>query len=126
VLGAFCVNVLHVGPNTHNCSPQSMEVLWVQWFGVVPHYRWGFPECCLPKIGFVHDSPTAFRFLDPLLVIRACHLIPAFTDHRMDHLLRHGPSLVRLPGEVDVWASFYVNIFTDRDMFCHFAGIGVG
>ncbi|KAG2068597.1 hypothetical protein BDR04DRAFT_1024027 [Suillus decipiens] len=126
VLGTFCINVLHVGPNARNRSPQSMEVLWVRWFGVVPHYHWGFREGHLPKIGFIPNSPAAFGFLDPSLVIRACHLIPAFADHRTNDLLRHGPSAARLPGEVDDWASFYVNIFADRDMFCHFAGIGVG
>ncbi|KAG2090390.1 uncharacterized protein F5147DRAFT_586734, partial [Suillus discolor] len=110
VLGAFCINVLHVGPNACNHSPQYMEVLWVRWFGVVPQYRWGFQEGRLPKIGFVPDSPAAFGFLDPSLVIRACHLIPAFADHRTNDLLRQGPSTARLPGEVDDWASFYVNM----------------
>ncbi|KAG2058593.1 hypothetical protein BDR06DRAFT_980408 [Suillus hirtellus] len=126
VLGAFSINILHVGPNAHNRLPQYMEVLWVQWFGVVPQYHWGFQEGCLPKIGFIPNSPAAFGFLDPSLVIRACHLIPAFADHHTNDLLRQSPSAARLPGEVDDWALFYVNIFTNRDMFCHFAGIGVG
>jgi hypothetical protein len=42
VLGAFCINGLHVGPNAQNHSPQMIEVLWVRWFGVVPQYHWGF------------------------------------------------------------------------------------
>ncbi|KAG1770570.1 hypothetical protein EV702DRAFT_926507, partial [Suillus placidus] len=126
VLGAFCINVLHVGPNARNRSPQSIEVLWVRWLGVEPQYHWGFREGCLPKIGFIPDSPAAFGFIDPSLVIRACHLIPAFASHCTNDLLRHGPSAARLPGEVDDWASFYVNIFADRDMFCRFACICIG
>ncbi|KAG1849438.1 hypothetical protein DFJ58DRAFT_630375, partial [Suillus subalutaceus] len=34
VLGAFSVQVLHVGPDIHNRSPQSMEFLWVQWLSI--------------------------------------------------------------------------------------------
>lgn len=110
VLGAFCLNILHVGPNARSRSPQTMEVLWVRWFGVVPQYCWGFQEARLPKIGFIPESPGAFGFLDPSLVIRACHLIPAFADLRTDNLLRHGPSAARLRGETDDWAAFYVNM----------------
>ena len=49
-------------------------------------------------------------FLDPSLVIRACHLIPAFVDERTSELLRPGISLARLPGEMDDWTAFYVNM----------------
>ncbi|KAG1808227.1 uncharacterized protein BJ212DRAFT_1485167 [Suillus subaureus] len=77
VLGAFTIQVLHVGPDVHNHSPQSMEFLWVRWFGVVPCYHWSIREGHLPKVGFIPDSPSAFGFLDPSVVLRACHLIPA-------------------------------------------------
>jgi len=55
------------------------------------------------------DSPV-FRFLDPSLVIRRCHLIPAFIDGRTDQLLPRGMSVARLPGEIDDWAGYYVNM----------------
>jgi hypothetical protein len=77
---------------------------------LTPHYRWGFKEGRLPKVGFVPDSPTAFGFLDPSLVLRACHLIPAFADGRTDDLLRHGPTAARPCGEVNDWTAFYVNM----------------
>jgi hypothetical protein len=110
VLGAFVIQILHVGADARNRSPQSMEFLWVRWFGVVPHYCWGFKEGRLPKVGFIPDSPAAFGFLDPSLVLRACHLIPAFADGRTDDLLRHGPTAARPFGEVDDWTAFYVNM----------------
>jgi len=110
VLGAFCVQVLHLGSNVHNRSPQSIEFLWVRWLGVVPHYRWGFKEGRLPKIGFIPDSSYAFGFLDPSLVLRACHLIPSFADGRTNTLLQNGPTVARPLGEVDDWTAFYVNM----------------
>ncbi|KAH7927896.1 hypothetical protein BV22DRAFT_1006163 [Leucogyrophana mollusca] len=127
VLRAFHIRVLHVGPNARNRSPQTLEFLWVRWFGVMPGHRWGFKEARLPKIGFVPDvDENAFGFLDPSLVIRGCHLIPAFVNGRSDTLLRPGPSVGRLPEETDDWTAYYVNIFADRDMFARFAGIGIG
>jgi len=110
VLGAFCIQVLHVGPDVRNRSPQSMEFLWVRWLGVVPRYRWSFKEGRLPKVGFIPDSPYAFGLLDPSVVLRACHLIPAFADGRTDALLRHGPTVARPFGEVNDWTAFYVNM----------------
>ncbi|KAF8549149.1 hypothetical protein OG21DRAFT_1421778 [Imleria badia] len=105
----FCPDGLGV-----SSSKRNMEVLWVRWLGIDEDHRWGFKEGRLPKIGFVPDCTdhSPFGFLDPSLVIRGYHLIPA--------------PLARLPGENDDWAGFYVNIFADRDMFARFAGIGVG
>ena len=94
-------------------SKQTMEVLWVRWLGIDPDCKWGFRQGELPKIGFVPeegDSP-AFGFLEPSLVIRGCHLIPAFVDGHTDHLLRVGTSAARQPGETDDWARYYVNMW---------------
>ncbi|KIK14700.1 hypothetical protein PISMIDRAFT_17112 [Pisolithus microcarpus 441] len=105
-----------------------MDVLWVRWLGVEPGYCWGINQARLPKVGFVPDceSAGAFGFVDPALVIRACHLIPVFTEGRTDSLLCQGPSLVWPKDEVDNWTSYYVNIFADRDMFARFSHVGVG
>ena len=111
VLHAFQVPFRFVGPHSRVESPHLMEVLWVRWFGVEPGYQWGFKNARLPKVGFVPDTDeSAFGFLDPGLVIRACHLIPAFAAGRTTDLMRPGTSLGRLPGEVDDWVSFYVNM----------------
>ncbi|KIM55818.1 hypothetical protein SCLCIDRAFT_30082 [Scleroderma citrinum Foug A] len=112
VLRAFLIPVVHVAPDVRNCSPQTMEVLWVRWLGIELGYRGGFKN--------------PFGFLDLSLVICGCHLIPAFSEGRTDTLLRREESFARQPGETDDWCAFYVNIFVDRDMFSHFAGIGIG
>ncbi|KIK36237.1 hypothetical protein CY34DRAFT_94767, partial [Suillus luteus UH-Slu-Lm8-n1] len=111
VLRAFRIRVLHTGPQARNRSSQSVEVLWVRWLGVDPTYRWGLKEARLPKVGFVPETDdNAFGFLDPSLVIRGCHLIPAFSEGRSNALLRHGTSLARFQHETDDWAFFYINM----------------
>ena len=104
VLSAFLIEVSYKG------VAQTIEVLWIRWFGVVPGYQWGIKKARLPQIGFVPDSPGAFGFLDPSLVIRACHLIPAFAEGRTSLLLPQGPSVARENGAVDDWAAYYVNM----------------
>ncbi|KAF7372464.1 C2H2-type domain-containing protein [Mycena venus] len=68
VLGVFHADVLHTGPESRTNGSQSMEFLWVRWFGIEPNYRSGFKVARLPKVGFVpEDDPNAFGFLDPAL-----------------------------------------------------------
>lgn len=111
VLRAFHIQV-HFCPGGVSHSKQSMEVLWIRWLGIDQDHKWSFKDARLPKVGFVPDNTDhiPFGFLDPSLVIRGCHLIPAFTDGRTHDLLRRGPSLARLHGETDDWAAFYVNM----------------
>ena len=112
VLGIFHLRVLHLDPSATNRSVQHMEVLWVRWFGLVPGYQFGSKVARLPKVGFVPDTdPQAFGFLDPSLVIRGCHLIPAFNDGRTVELLTASPSAGRPPDKTDDWAMFFVNMF---------------
>ena len=112
VLRAFQIPIIHVSPNAHDRSQKIMQVLWVRWLCVEPGYRWGFKEARLPKVGFVPDTDDdAFGFLDPSLVMRGCHLIPAFSEGRTDTLLRRGESCVRKPRESDDWRTFYVNMY---------------
>jgi hypothetical protein len=65
----------------------------------------------LPKIGFIPDTDDlAFGFLDPSLVVRGCHLIPAFHDGYTAALLSAKLSAGRSPGEQHDWTAFYVNM----------------
>lgn len=111
ILGVFHLRILHTGPAATNRSVQHMEFLWVRWFGMVPGHRYGLKVARLPKVGFVPDTdPLAFGFLDPSLVLRGCHLIPAFNEGRTTELLTAPLTAGRSPGEVDDWTSFYVNM----------------
>ncbi|KAF8189081.1 hypothetical protein K438DRAFT_2144948, partial [Mycena galopus ATCC 62051] len=128
VLGIFHTEVLHTGEKSRYNSSQRMEFLWVRWFGMEPNYRSGFKAARLPKVGFVpEEDPSAFGFLDPSLVLRACHLVPAFAGGRTSMLLKTiSPTAARPLGEIDDWANFYVTMWVDRDMFMRYLGGGVG
>jgi hypothetical protein len=111
ILGVFHARVLHTGPRATNRSVQHIEFLWVRWFGTEPNYTAGFRMARLPMIGFIPDSdPQAFGFLDPSLVIRACHLLPVFKNGRTSALLRTTNTIGRPLDEVDDWTNFYVNM----------------
>ncbi|KAJ3709521.1 hypothetical protein C8R42DRAFT_649336 [Lentinula raphanica] len=147
VLGIFHAQVLHVDHRKSHCSsqPQHMEFLWVRWFGSEPGYRSGSRNAKLPKIGFVPESDDmAFGFLDPSVLIRACHLIPAFVGDKTTDLLDFSNSAGRKVGSDSDWLNYYVNMyvvncfaihyskievdsFVDRDMFMrYFPGGGIG
>lgn len=112
VLGIFHVEVVHTGSESRNGSAQHMEFLWVRWYGTEPGYRSGFKAARLPKIGFVPDTDDyAFGFLDPSLVLRGCHIVPAFAAGRTTNLMTVDPGQVtaaRPAGERDDWVNFYV------------------
>jgi hypothetical protein len=111
ILGIFHCDVVHVGHAARNRSIQRMEFLWVRWFGAVPGHRSGFKMARLPKIGFMPDTDDeAFGFLDPSLVLRGCHLIPAFHEGRTANLLRTQGTAGRPLSEDDDWVSLYVNV----------------
>ncbi|KAJ7131818.1 hypothetical protein C8R43DRAFT_1133491 [Mycena crocata] len=130
VLGIFHLEVIHTGSESRNGSAQHMEFLWVRWYGTEPGYRSGFKAARLPKIGFVPDSDEyAFGFLDPSLVLRGCHIVPAFAAGRTSSLLSLAPgqtSSARPVGEDDDWENFYVIIWVDRDMFMRYLGDAPG
>lgn len=119
VLGIFHAQVLHTGPMARNRSVQHMEFLWVRWFGIEPDYCWGFSTGRLPKIGFIPDTDdSAFGFLDPSLVIRGCHLVPAFACGRTSTLLStSSPTAARPLGEVDDWTNYYVMMWVSTSSF---------
>jgi hypothetical protein len=98
-----------------------MDFLWVRWLGIVPGRSFSRKQAKLPKLGFVPDTDEyAFGFLDPALVLRGCHLIPAFGDGRTSELLRtEGPTEARRNGEVDDWANYYAGMCVNKLMIIH-------
>ncbi|KAF9470995.1 hypothetical protein BDN70DRAFT_820601, partial [Pholiota conissans] len=115
VIGIFHANVQHIGKDSKDYRPQRMEFLWVRWLGIEPDRSFGQQQALLPKIGFIPDSDEfAFGFLDPSLVLRACHLLPSFVDGRTNKLLTPMPNNqateARPSGEKDDWVNYYVGM----------------
>jgi hypothetical protein len=115
VLGIFHADVVYRAVSEGgdvSMMSQWMEFLWVRWFGDEPDYRPSIRNARLPKVGFVPESdPQPFGFLDPALVIRACHLIPDFRAGRTSTLLTtNEATAARHPGETDDWVNYYVNM----------------
>ena len=109
VLGVFHTHVLHVGPVATNQSVQNIKFLWVWWLGLVPNHQYGFKSAHLPKVRFVeYTDLQAFGFLDPLLVVWGCHLVPAFADGKTLSLLPFNPTATHSPDEHEDWVAFYV------------------
>ena len=57
------------------------------------------------------NDDSAFGFLDPDEVIRACHLIPAFHYGPTEEFLG-GESFGRASGELDDYRYFYINMYS--------------
>ncbi|KAJ7191730.1 hypothetical protein GGX14DRAFT_311781, partial [Mycena pura] len=122
------VSILHANVS-HPELPgrcERMEFLYVRWLGHDPLDEGGLEKKRLHRIGYLtQDDNTAFGFLDPQLVIRATHLIPAFQEQRTrDYLPK---SLIRRPEQNDEdWCFYYVNFFVDRDMRMRYMPHAVG
>ena len=114
VIGIFHAMVSSSHAGVEEKSLRHMDFLWVRWFGVEPgRYRHGFQYALLPKFGFVESTDDyAFTFLDPALVIRGVHMVPAFSGGRTSALLPATKSLARVlnPEDEDDWVNFYVNM----------------
>ncbi|KAF8951473.1 hypothetical protein BDZ97DRAFT_1684491 [Flammula alnicola] len=112
VIGVFHADVQHTGSKSRSFGWKPMDFLWVRWLGVVPGHSFGQKQAKLPKLGFIPETDDyAFGFLDPSLVIRGCHLLPAFVDGRTSELLEtRAPTEARLNGQIDDWANYYVGM----------------
>jgi len=111
VIGIFHVDVIH-GVEGATQHPISKEVLWVRRFRRDRSYRAGFQQKRLHRLEFISSrDDSAFGFLDPDEVIRASHLIPAFSHGPTEEFLS-GESFGRAPGELDDYRYFYINMLS--------------
>jgi hypothetical protein len=106
VLGTYHVNIIYIGPGMVGHQSHRMEFLWVRWYcntGVVQNGR----KDTLDRISFglMGDEGT-FGFLDPSLVLRGCHLIPAFAKGQ---LYIDGKGMSLCARDSSDWREYYVN-----------------
>jgi hypothetical protein len=114
VIGIFHVDVVHRGPKSMSPDKQRINFLWVRWFGRDVSFHGGWKAQRLHRVGFLNaNSPTggAFGFLDPSIVIRGAHIIPAFAHGQTPELLHPPQSVARQPlNENCDWQFYYVNM----------------
>ena len=80
VLGAYHANVIYTGPGMRDYKARRFDVLWVRWYEVVEPGSSGWSESTLDSIRFppLRDGDS-FGFVDPMDVLRGCHVLPAFS-----------------------------------------------
>jgi hypothetical protein len=137
VLGIFHANIIYTGEGALDHIPRRLDFLWVRYY---THLRSSSDSESLQMLSLpsvtVHES---FGFVDPSLVLRCCHVIPAFYKGRRTS--RAASGFAR--SEKD-WNAYFLNRlgtlpfcvyfftynsarFADQDMFMRFKwGLGVG
>jgi hypothetical protein len=83
VLGAYHANVIYSGPGMQDYRARHFDFLWVRWYEVVDPGSSGWSNSTLDSVRFppLHDDES-FGFVDPIDVLRGCHIIPAFSTGR--------------------------------------------
>jgi hypothetical protein len=119
VIEIFHTRVLHISPHSKSLQPQRMEFLLVRWFGHhVEHYG-GWKARHLHHIAFVDADPgPSFRFVDPSRIIRAGHLIPAFTYFKTTNPMKPSKIGRRDTDNDEDWCYYYVAMYV-LCLFCY-------
>jgi hypothetical protein len=114
VIGIYHANVRHPILGQHSTR---MDFLHVRWFQVDASYKAGWLHRRLHRVAFIPEDDSAFGFLDPREVIRAVHLIPAFSGGSTDEYMPPS-AIARVTkswsggyklAKDDDWSYFYVN-----------------
>lgn len=111
VLGIFHLQVISTTDNHR--VPQRLDVLWIRWLGEDPGYVGNPGVRRLERVGYVPEGPFAFGFIDPDVVVRAAHLIPAFIYEKTDKLLSRSLFWDCQDGD---WENYYVNPYVQAEV----------
>ncbi|EDR03911.1 uncharacterized protein LACBIDRAFT_331060 [Laccaria bicolor S238N-H82] len=120
---AGIVNAIQIGTATPDYAPQRFDFLWVRWFSKVTAGSWKKHRLeCISFPPMANDC--SFGFLDPNDVVRACHIVPAFSSGAR-HPGSQGLSLCARDSAD--FCQYYVGRFVDRDMLMRYhVGLGIG
>ncbi|KJA25469.1 hypothetical protein HYPSUDRAFT_94104, partial [Hypholoma sublateritium FD-334 SS-4] len=132
VIGVYHANVVYTGPGMKGYEAMHFDFLHVRWFQLKagePETRRSHPKGwaslrldCLSFPPMAHED--SFGFVDPTLVLRSCHLIPAFSVGKR---YLDGTGFSRMSRDENDWKVYYVNRFADRDMVMRYHwGLGIG
>ncbi|KAI0029051.1 hypothetical protein K488DRAFT_57250 [Vararia minispora EC-137] len=122
VHGIYHANVFLPG----KAQAQRIDFLFVRWFAIDRTWKGGPLTKRLDRISYVNEeSGSAFGFLDPGEIVRACHLLPVFATGKSWNFLSMKSSLQDFTDGSD-WKHYYVSRFVDRDMMQRYLGWGIG
>ncbi len=111
VIGIYHTNVVYIGPGMKDYEPVRFDFLHVRWFKLEePRNRkpTGHVSSTLHCLSFPPVAhKDSFSFVDPGLVLRSCHLIPAFSRGKL-HPDGIGISLMS-KDHMD-WKFYYINM----------------
>jgi hypothetical protein len=103
VLGIFHANIIYNGPGMMNYEAMRFDFLWVRWFRPSGNpNRTQLDRLTFPPMA----DEDSFGFVDPALILRACHLLPLFSEgkHHED-----GIGLSRSARDGQEWKAYLVN-----------------
>lgn len=106
ILGVFHADVAYSGPTSISNTYKRADVLWVRWYQLSSTNSFSFSNKRLPLLEFVpSNEPGSFGFIDPDLIVRGSHLMPAFSQGVI-------PTLFVSTGESagDEYRCYYVNM----------------
>ncbi|KAJ3521791.1 hypothetical protein NMY22_g12164 [Coprinellus aureogranulatus] len=112
-----------IGRQGSSYTFRSMEVLWVRKYRMLPSS--GPEGLALDEAELVAiDEPGSHTLIDPVEVVRACHIVPDFTRGPR---YPDGKGKSIIAGDGKDYQSYFINRFSDRDMFMRYEwGLAVG
>jgi hypothetical protein len=88
-----------------------MEFLFVRWFGHHVKHCAGWKARHLYRVSFLDEKSSGFGFVDPACVVRAAHLIPAFSAEKTSDLLPFPSCIAHRESDGDEdWHYYYVSM----------------
>lgn len=110
VLGIYHVNVIYIGPGMKGYTPMRFDFLHVRWYqhdgpGAIESGDW--TSLRLDRLSFPPIArKDSFGFIDPSLVLRTSHIIPAFDSGKR---YADGIGLSAMAKDSNDWKNYYVN-----------------
>ena len=106
VLGIFHANIIYTRPGSKDFLSRRIKFLWVRWFEIIQDCL-GWEEHVPDTIKFLPMADEdAFGFVDPVNVLRACHVIPSFADGRLHP---DGIAMSHCANDSDDWRQYHIN-----------------
>jgi hypothetical protein len=117
VLGIYHVNTIYTGEDMLDYRPRRVDFLWVRWFEYGgKSIMW--EDRNLDPVRFPPmASKGAFDFVNPMDVLRSCHILPSFRRGRVHF---DGLSLSRCARDAQDWRGYFVNRYISLLIFLFF------